>query len=82
MASAPSKELGEACTAHGASECRSGMCLHTGADPAEGYFCSTTCQTQAQCPSQWGCTQVHPGAQARVCIPPAEWQAHAVTPRG
>ncbi|NTX06555.1 hypothetical protein [Myxococcus sp. CA040A] len=81
LAAAATKEVGEECPSHGASECRSGLCLHTEADPEEGYFCSSECQTDAQCPAQWKCTQVHPSAASRVCIPSAEWKARRLSAR-
>ncbi|WP_158616648.1 hypothetical protein [Corallococcus sp. CA054B] len=82
LAETASNEVGEDCTKHGASGCKSGLCLHTGALPDEGYFCSQTCTGEAQCPAQWKCSRVHPGASARVCIPPAEWKGAVAPSRG
>jgi hypothetical protein len=65
------KPAGQDCTAGGRGECESGLCLHTGTEPGEGYVCSKTCQTLTDCPADWRCAQVQPGAATRVCIPPA-----------
>lgn len=80
LAAAATTKLGRDCTAHGASECESGVCLHTGAEPNKGYFCSKVCGAQAECPPQWRCEQVHPNLQQRVCIPPENWAGAATHP--
>jgi len=74
--------LGQSCTVHGASECLSGVCLHTGADQDDGYFCSVTCKAAEECPEQWQCAQVYPNVAQRVCIPPSDWKAALAKPRG
>ncbi|MFY0564158.1 hypothetical protein ACN28E_09935 [Archangium lansingense] len=81
-ASKATKELGEDCGQHGASECLTGLCLHTQAEPGRGYFCSSTCRGQGECPEDWVCTQLHPSEATRVCIPPEGWQSASVKPRG
>lgn len=82
LASKATKELGEECGQHGASECVSGLCLHTQADPQRGYYCSGVCRGLGECPEGWACAQLHPGEATRVCIPPANWQSASVRPRG
>lgn len=82
LASKATKELGEECEQHGTSECVSGLCLHTQADPQRGYFCSGVCRGQGECPGGWSCTQMHPSESTRVCIPPVNWQSARVQPRG
>ncbi len=65
------KPAGMDCSAGGRGECESGLCLHTGTEPGAGYVCSKTCKGLAECPADWSCAQVQPGAATRVCIPPA-----------
>lgn len=81
-ASEAHKQLGEDCTAHGASECLSGLCLRTQAEFGEAYSCSKTCKALGECPSGWKCAQVHSGASPRVCVPPVDWKAAVARPRG
>ncbi|QSQ26144.1 hypothetical protein JY651_14950 [Pyxidicoccus parkwayensis] len=69
------RAVGEACDTGGASECRSGICLRTGADPATGHFCSVQCQDEADCPRTWRCTRLHPSAGGRACMPPEGWKS-------
>lgn len=82
LVSAATKELGEDCTRHGASECLTGLCLHTQAEPRRGYICSSTCRSMKECPEEWSCAQLHPGESTRVCVPPDGWSERAVKRRG
>lgn len=64
-----SKQVGEACDAHGASECLEGQCVHARPTRGQGYVCSRPCQASAQCPPDWRCVPVVPGARQAVCLP-------------
>lgn len=77
QASARTKQVGEACTDSGQSECLSGVCLHTKPGPSEGFICSSSCQQESECPAGWRCGSVHPGPGASFCIPPGDWTAQA-----
>ncbi len=66
------KQLGEDCLKEGASGCVSGLCLHTGAGPEEGYACSRQCTSSAQCPVNWRCVQVYPSDEGWLCTPPTK----------
>lgn len=68
---ASSKALGDDCTAHGASECRSRLCLHVGAREA-GYVCSQACEDNSSCPTHWECRFLSLSNRRAVCVPPAE----------
>jgi hypothetical protein len=65
------KSVGEDCSVSGRGECESGVCLHTGTEPGAGYVCSRTCTSPTECPPDWRCAQVQPGAGTRLCIPSA-----------
>jgi hypothetical protein len=65
------KQVGEDCSAHGASECVGALCVHAKAERGSGYVCSRRCQADAECPATWRCVSVVPGAQEAVCLPPA-----------
>lgn len=82
LAAQATQGLGENCTTHGASECLSGVCLHTGTERDDGYFCSVNCTAAKECPEQWQCAQVYPGVAQRVCVPPSDWKAALAKPRG
>jgi hypothetical protein len=69
------KKLGQDCTVHGRSECLTGLCLHTGAEPDKGYVCTQVCHAATECPPEWHCEQLHPGSAQRVCVPPANGTA-------
>lgn len=72
------KEVGESCTQAGASECRSGICLHAApGGRAQAYFCSQSCTDVAGCPAGWGCAQLFPGQPGNVCVPPSTWAGAA-----
>jgi hypothetical protein len=66
------KELGQDCTEFRSSDCLSGLCLHTGSLPSEGYVCSKRCADSSECPSTWSCTQVFPSDDGHLCVPPSE----------
>lgn len=70
------RKVGESCAQGGASECLSGLCLHVKPDPADGWFCSTSC-TASRCPEGWACNQLTPGASDSVCVPPPSWAGQA-----
>ncbi|MFY2560056.1 hypothetical protein ACN469_20775 [Corallococcus terminator] len=61
--------VGMDCGVGGKAGCASGLCLHTGKEPGEGYVCSKPCAVSADCPSEWRCAQLQPGSSARVCLP-------------
>lgn len=70
----PDKQVGEDCTAHGYTECISGLCLHAVPIRGQGYFCSKSCLDSSECPRDWRCVQVMPGSSGPgVCQPPAGW---------
>lgn len=78
----PDKQVGEDCTAHGYTECVSGLCLHVVPTRGQGYFCSQTCHESTDCPRDWRCVQVMPGRSgAGVCQPPSGWVAAPAAPR-
>lgn len=66
----PTKRIGDDCTAHGASECVSGTCLHVSPKPGEGYVCSRTCTATADCPPGWTCSSLLPAPASALCLPP------------
>jgi hypothetical protein len=77
----PDKQVGEDCTAHGSTECLSGLCLHAVPTRGQGYFCSQTCLGSSECPPEWRCVQVVPGnPRASVCQPPAGWVSAPAAP--
>jgi hypothetical protein len=63
--------MGADCTAGGGPQCQSGLCLHTSADPRQGYLCSSSCQMASDCPPGWQCSQFYPGADGMACLPAA-----------
>jgi hypothetical protein len=71
----PTKTTGEDCTRAGASECRSGVCLHVKPQRDSGYVCSQACRSTADCPAQWLCSQIYPGADSQMCVPPTNWNS-------
>lgn len=66
----PTRQLGEDCTANGASACLSGVCLHVKPGRQDGYVCSQPCQGPTDCPDRWTCSQVYPTPKGRLCTPP------------
>ena len=64
--------LGEGCTAAGYAACLSQVCGHFAAAPESGYFCTRTCAASGDCPRDWTCSQVFPGAE-NICVSPASW---------
>ena len=64
-------EVGGDCTPYGGQGCASGLCLKTTGDRLSGYVCSKRCTQDGDCPSRWGCVQVHAGSDGMVCAPPA-----------
>ncbi|NMO14732.1 hypothetical protein HPC49_05420 [Pyxidicoccus fallax] len=71
QALAATKSVGEDCTQAGASECTSGVCLHVRPQRESGYVCSQRCVSSAECPPQWRCSQIYPGPNNQMCVPPA-----------
>jgi hypothetical protein len=83
VATVATKAVGEECSGAGASECSTGLCLHTGLERERGYFCSRACKALSDCPERWECRPMLPGEVTRVCIPPEGWATQAVeTKRG
>ncbi len=80
------RQVGEDCTRGSHSDCASGLCLHASSQgaslPGTGYFCSSTCQAVSDCPEDWRCQQVMPGAVESLCVPPSGWTASAARLRG
>ncbi|MBX7096515.1 MAG: hypothetical protein K1X89_02285 [Myxococcaceae bacterium] len=70
-----SQDLGEACDSFGAGSCLTGTCIHTGARPAVGHFCSIQCEVQDDCPDRWNCIPIMPSAPTKLCVPPTNWVA-------
>ena len=69
------QRLGEDCAATGYQACLSQLCGHFGSAPEAGYFCSKGCASSQDCPRDWNCSQVYPGPDGMLCIPPASWDA-------
>lgn len=65
-------DVGVDCTAGGAASCRSEVCLHVSEFPQRGYFCSTYCRSQDNCPVGWPCGPTPAGISERVCVPPGD----------
>lgn len=65
----PTKPTGSDCTAHGASECLTGTCLHVGEKPGEGYVCSHSCESASECPPGWTCSSILPPPASAFCFP-------------
>jgi hypothetical protein len=63
------KGIGEDCTASGAAECKSGICLHTGGLPNTGYVCSSSCSSPTECPAGWNCARGGLEASQALCVP-------------
>lgn len=70
QAASATKEVGEDCTANGASACKSGICMHVKPHPLEGYVCSRGCTSDGDCLAGWGCKSVSVTASNRFCLPP------------
>lgn len=63
--------VGADCSAAGPTGCLSGLCLHASAQLGQGYVCSQKCGVGVGvCPTKWSCVQIHPSAEASVCVPP------------
>lgn len=80
VSAAPTRAVGEDCTRGGASECRSGRCLHYKPEPGGGYVCSRTCASDAECPEEFSCRSWYPGEEGW-CTPPASWAARPARDR-
>jgi hypothetical protein len=65
----PSKEVGEDCTAHGRSDCLSGVCLHVRPGLGQGYVCSRACAGPAECPATWQCARSRAASTRGLCVP-------------
>jgi hypothetical protein len=75
------KQVGEDCTQAGRSECLSGLCIHFKPGPDEGYACSVPCDDSVDCPAEWNCVSILPGAGNSYCIPPLKHSgAGAIVP--
>ena len=68
QAAAPTKAIGEDCTAVGRSDCLSGLCLKTANSEPTQRICSKICLSDGDCPISWRCNPLHPNAP-RVCVP-------------
>ncbi len=64
-------ELMGDCATSGDASCKSGVCLHsTQPRPqSQEYFCSQKCESQADCPEQWACSQVFATPGGGLCTP-------------
>lgn len=76
---APKKQLGEGCSAHGASECQSEICFHSEVDPGKGHVCSKPCESGDACPEGWVCRSMYPSPGSAFCAPPKDWEPKATT---
>jgi hypothetical protein len=76
----PKKQLGEDCSAHGASECQY-LCFHADVDPGKGHVCSKPCESDDDCPEEWACRSVYPSPGSSFCVPPAGWNQRATSMR-
>ena len=73
---ASAKLLGEDCSQ--SRTCTEGACAKVQHGRGRGYFCSKSCVDEGDCPVDWLCRQVLPGAEGRLCIPPDSWTSRAV----
>jgi hypothetical protein len=81
-AGAPSRQLGEDCSANAGSDCLGGgICLHYGPRPGVDYACSTRCGADVDCPLDWTCTSIYPAPDSSYCIPPPTWTPAVTTVR-
>ncbi len=66
----PTKEIGEACDTYGASECKSGLCVHA-INPASdrGHVCTMLCSSHRDCPGDWMCAPI---TNSLLCLPGIE----------
>lgn len=78
---APRKQLGEDCTVAGYSDCISKLCVHVQPAPSAGYFCTTACTGDSDCPADWACRQTYPGPEGQLCLPPSGWDGRVARPR-
>lgn len=70
------KRTGQDCTTFGASDCASGICLHTHPEPSAGYFCTTRCDPSLgndNCSPGFACIQIYPISTGFVCVPNRNW---------
>lgn len=66
------KHLGEDCTANGASDCESGLCLKLSESPFGGWVCSQACgslERNVSCPRGWECHKTLPDPDGFTCVP-------------
>lgn len=62
-------QIGEDCSSGGPNSCVEGLCLHFEADPHKGWNCSRVCTYQDDCPTDWRCQPLAPGASVAACFP-------------
>lgn len=74
------RSTGESCAERGRSECLGGVCIHTSADPAANFFCTTACRVTADCPKAFTCARL-PGSYSSYCTPPQGWTSQVATAR-
>jgi hypothetical protein len=60
---------GADCSRGGPAACASTTCLKVQPGYGQGYVCSLDCQHDGECPADWRCRALFPGAAARVCFP-------------
>ncbi len=60
---------GADCSRGGPAACASTTCLKVQPGYGQGYVCSLDCQHDGECPDDWRCRALFPGAAARVCFP-------------
>ncbi len=80
QAAQPTGKLGDDCTQSGASNCLSGLCLHTRPEHNKGYVCSQRCQSSSECPRDWSCVSFYSSTHEHVCIPPSLAQSQPSHP--
>lgn len=64
--------FGEDCSALGNRACKSELAVHLKPLPNDGWVCTKSCETDADCEKGWVCTRVGALGEQR-CVPPAGW---------
>lgn len=74
------KRLGEDCLRNGRAGCIDGACVRVGM-PGEATerVCSKSCESEDDCPLEWGCVRMLPFEAAGICAPPRGFQKGVVT---
>jgi len=70
LVSAPAVKLGpwEDCTSFGSAGCSSGLCFKTSPERTQGFRCSASCRSDADC-GNLTCQQVYPSEKGWFCLP-------------